>query len=287
MMELKRVLASRGSSLLLLLILLGLAGAVARRAPADSTSVLVLTDGSRLRVEGTPAPTQARLLHVRLAPSGTLTSVPSARVDWKATAEANRQTGTPTPAAAAPPAARPGQGVSGLARGLTVDGDKAVDASSSEGKLKTASGKTLEVRPKDSYFGASSVAKLVTIEQFVADFSGCPDARAELAASVKNTSDKKLSQLRAYILLGGLTSRVKREQVHSLVPSELAPGDKAGLTIQVSCDFARSAERMIALIGDVGGVAEERAHPPLSAGREPGRAGATPAPATPPGKPRR
>lgn len=219
---------------------------------ANPAYTIVTLDGQRLSVVELPKNT-GKMTTFRTYPEGRLASLPSARIDWKATDAANvapAPPGTPRPTPTPP-----GQGprLSALAKDLGVDGARANTAGD---VMKLKSGKAANMDETRPFFGEKSVLDHLAIGTLVFSASGCPLQRAVFAGSVTNKSRKKLRDLRGLVLLGERFTNRSTERIESFDPPNLAPGEEAQIFVYVSCDSAKT-NSFVAILRDVSGTAQD------------------------------
>ena len=248
--------------------------------------VIVTTAGERIGTLDLPK-RDGKPVKFRSCANRTLTTFPSADVDWGATEKVNASGPPPTPGLAPQPAR---QSLSGLAKQTSLrDADAAVKHNQTlSGKMKIGD---REVSLDDSapFFGKESVAQYLKLGTFLADLTGCPGARALAYGSVKNVSRVKLRGLKALVVIGSLRSGDYNGQVQSMDPSYLVPGEESEILLWLSCDWAQKAmsrylmrnENADVLLADVAGRIEEVARPEGTSPSE------TPAPAKTAAPPRR
>jgi hypothetical protein len=204
----------------------------------------------------------------RMCANRTLTTFPSADVDWGATEKVNASGPAPTPAGLAPIPTR--QSLSGFAKQTTLrDADAAVKQNQAfSGKMKIG-GREVSLDNSAPYFGKESVAQFLKLSAFLTDMTGCPGSRALAHGSAKNVSGIKLHGLKALVVIGSMRSGNYNGQVYSMDPSDLAPGEESEILLWLSCDWAQKAmsaylvdnENAVVLLADVAGRTEEVAHP--------------------------
>lgn len=229
--------------------------------------VLVTATGDRIGTRDLPK-RDGKPVKFRMCLNGTLTILPAADVDWNATERANASGPAPTPGGPAP---RPtGQSLSGLAKQTSLrDAEALVKQNQTvSGKIKLGS-REVSLDESEPFFGKESVARHLQLSAFLADTTGCPDARARVYGSVKNTSRLKLRSLKALVVIGSLRSGEHNGQIQSMNPSDLVPGEESEILLWLSCDWAHKAastylmrdERVLVVLADVAGRTEEVARP--------------------------
>lgn len=230
--------------------------------------VLVTTAGERIGTLDLPK-RDGRPVKFRMCVNGTLTTFPSADVDWGATEKVNASGPAPTPASGLAPQP-PRQSLSGLAKEISLrDADAAVKQNQTlSGKMKFG-GREVLLEDSAPFFGKESVAQYLKLSRFLADTTGCPGARARAYGSVKNISRMKLRGLKALVVIGSLRSGNYNGQVQSMEPSDLVPGEESEIFLWLSCDWAQKAtskylmrnENVLVVLADVAGRTEEVARP--------------------------
>lgn len=230
--------------------------------------VLVTTAGERIGTLDLPK-RDGKPVKFRMCVNGTLTTFPSADVDWGATERENASSPAPAPGSGLAPQPTP-QSLSRFAKQTSLrDADAAVKQNQNfSGKMKLGS---REVSLDDSapFFGKESVAQYLKLSTFLADTTGCPGTRARVYGSVKNTSRAKLRGLKALVVIGSLRSGDYNGQVQSMDPSDLVPGEESEIMLWLSCDWAQRAtstylmrnENILVVLADVAGRIEEVARP--------------------------
>lgn len=249
-------------AVLAVLILCACIGTVARLEAASPPFVIVTSDGQRIGVLDVPRNTD-KMTKFRIYPDGSLSSFPSARIDWKATDAANAAPASPAKAPPPPTPVGAGPRLSALASTLDIDGAR---GNTSGDTMKLKSGKAVDMNDQGPFFGEKSVMDYLGIGALAFSAAGCPVERAVFAGSVTNRSKKKLRDLRALVLLAERGSNRTVERMESLDPPNLAPGEEAQLFLYVSCDSAGSGssaayQSYVALLRDVSGTVEELEKP--------------------------
>lgn len=130
--------------------------------------------------------------------------------------------------------------------------------------MRKADGKALSLDSDAPFFGADSVAKHLKATRLASNLSGCPDQRALVYGSVRNVSRLKLRGLKAHVLVGDLSTGQKNEQIQTMEPENILPGEEAEIHLYISCSWAGTPGRngrYVFLLDDVSGKAEELAKP--------------------------
>lgn len=237
--------------------------------------VLVTETGERIGTMDLPK-RDGKPLKFRMCTNGTLTVYPAAGVDWVATEKANASGPAPTPASGLAPQP-PRQSLSGIANRMQVrDAEGLVKQNENSGKLKTASGKEIEVEGRN-FFGKESVAAYLELGTFVADTSTCPASRAAAYGVVKNISRVKLRDLKAYVVIGSLRTGQHNGQIQTMDPSYMMPGEQSKIFLYLSCDFATQGRTstngdrsIVVLLPDISGKAEDLEKPGGASPFDPG-----------------
>lgn len=257
--------------------------------------VLVTAAGERIGTLDLPK-RDGKPVKFRMCLNRTLALLPSADVDWGATEKANATGPAPTAVPKSPLAPTPTpQVLSGIANKIQVrDAEGLVKQNEGSGKLITASGKEIEVEGRN-FFGKESVAQYLALGTFLADTSTCPASRAVAYGVVRNISQMKLRDLRAYVVIGSQRTGQNNGQIQTMDPSNLMPGETAKIFLYLSCDFAgrggytSSRNDLVVLLPDVSGRTESLEKPgttPLfDAAESPGRLSSSPV-STPTARPR-
>lgn len=249
------------SRAVLLLILFVCAAGFANLEAAEAPWVIVTADGQQIGVLDIPRNT-SKVTKFRTY-DGRLSSLPSARIDWKATDAANAALAAPAiaPPTPTPVGAKPR--LSSLAGTLDVDGGR---GNTDGDTMKLRSGKTINMSEQGPFFGEKSVMSHLRIGALVFSAAGCPVERAVFAGIVTNRSNKKLRDLRGLVLLAETGTKRTVERMESFDPPNLAPGDEAQIFLYVSCDaaFQKNAtayQNYTAFLRDVSGKVEELEKP--------------------------
>lgn len=181
--------------------------------------------------------TTGKMASFRVCPAGRTVTYPAKDVDWAATEKAN------APRVVAAPTPNPEREVSGLASGMkTQTGEEMEKRQMQFGQLRTKTGKAMSIN-SDYYFAENSVAQHLRASQLVATTDACPDGQMLIYGSVTNTSRMKLRDLRGAMQIvvvyrdRDLTQKteVLVEQIQSLEPAELMPGDGADIMVHIPC----------------------------------------------------
>lgn len=222
---------------------------------ARGAYVIVTTDGQRLEVIDPPS-SEGKTTRFRLAPAGTLSSLPTARIDWKATEAANAQPAAPAATPTAPPdRVRRLQSIAGK---LSIDESRA----NASGDTMKVAGNPTDMAADRWYFGEKSVAQYLEAGELYLFSGGCPLQRAYFAGTIRNASPKKISGLRALVVLRHRYTGQTVERIESTDPPNLMPGEEAKVLVVMSCDSAAvSMGQWAGYLRDVSGNAEELARP--------------------------
>lgn len=240
-----------------LLVTLALA---AENAAAAPRYILVTRSGQRIEATAKPK-TSGKNVTFFLTDGNVLTSLAAAEIDWDATEKLNaapQAPAAPTPA----PTAKPR--LADLTAGLHVDSDKAEARQKAEGTM-TKKGDDKVVSVTDGpFFGADSVAKYLEATRLASNLNGCPGQRALVYGSVRNISKLKLRNLKARVLIGDPYTGKKNEQIQTMDPENILPGEEAEIHLYISCGWVSHPEASgvyVFFLSDVSGKAEELAKP--------------------------
>lgn len=247
---------------LAVLFLCACIGTVAGLEAASPPYVIVTADGQRIGVLDVPRNTD-KMTKFRIYPDGSLSSFPSARIDWKATDAANAAPAAPETVRPSPTPVGAGPRLSALAGTLDVD---AARGNTGGDTMKLKSGKAANMNDQGPFFGEKSVMDYLGFGALAFSAAGCPVERAVFAGSVTNRSKKKLRDLRGLVLLGDRSTGRTVERMESFDPPNIAPGEEAQLFLYVSCDSANSRngaayQDYVAILRDVSGTVEELEKP--------------------------
>ena len=178
-----------------------------------------------------------KMASFRACPGGKTVTYPAKDVDWAATEKAN------APRVVAAPTPNPEREVSGLASGMKTQTVEEMEKRHKEfGQLRTKTGKVVAI-DSDYYFAGDSVAQHLRASRLVANTTGCPDGQMLIFGSVTNVSRLKLRNLRGAMQILAVyrdidlnqKSEVLAEQIQSLEPADLMPGEGADLMVQIPC----------------------------------------------------
>lgn len=254
--EKRTIMGQTNRAIVAVLMLSICVGTFATLEAAEARFVILTTDGQRLDVLDLPRNTD-KMTKFRTYQDGRLSSLPSARIDWKATDAANAELANPVPPTATPtpPGRRPR--LSGIAGTLDVDGSRGNTAGDT---MKLKSGKAVNMNDQGPFFGEKSVLDYLGIGAFAFSAAGCPYERAVVAGSIVNRSKKKLRDLRGLVVLLERGTNRTFERMESFDPPNLAPGEEAEIFLYISCDSARSSS-FVGILRDISGTAEELEKP--------------------------